>query len=160
MINNFQNGNRYLSNFWYTPVVNLYDNDGVTYRSVEHAYQAAKSADWSDRIEIANIQSPYEVKKAGKSLVLRSNWESIKYAIMLSLVRNKFDNNPILRENLINTYPEELIEGNHWHDNIWGICYCDLCSERRSYDLIIAYNMLGKILMHVRFEHRIKKGII
>lgn len=42
------------------------------------------------------------------------------------------------------TGDQELVEGNHWHDNIWGNCVCDRCVN------IVGQNWLGQILMQVR----------
>ena len=41
----------------------------------------------------------------------------------------------------------ELIEGNTWHDNYWGVCSCSKCNGRGK-------NRLGKLLMKVREELR------
>ena len=45
---------------------------------------------------------------------------------------------PELREKLLATGDEELIEGNWWNDKFWGVCKGEGC------------NMLGLILMEVR----------
>ena len=45
---------------------------------------------------------------------------------------------------LLLTGGAELIEGNHWHDNFWGICTCDKCWDKRQ------ENQLGKLLMKIR----------
>ena len=55
---------------------------------------------------------------------------------------------PELREKLLATGNEELVEGNTWHDNIWGNCSCDCCKK------IEGQNKLGKLLMQVREEIR------
>src|SRR5215216_5201177 len=158
MISEFQGINRYLSNFWYSPTRNTFDNDSIVYRSAEHAFQAAKSSDWSDRIEIANIQSPYDAKKAGRLLTLRPRWEQIKGGVMLAVVRSKFDLNPLLMQNLMETYPQKLIEGNDWHDNTWGICDCSECVINRREGWDVGRNLLGRILQHIRFENLLKLG--
>ena len=50
---------------------------------------------------------------------------------------------PDLKRMLIETGDEELIEGNNWHDNFFGSCYCDRCGNKGE-------NNLGKILMKIR----------
>lgn len=56
----------------------------------------------------------------------------------------KFKQNISLKELLLETNDCYLIEGNYWHDNIWGICYCKKCEN------IKGENRLGKLLMKIR----------
>lgn len=49
---------------------------------------------------------------------------------------------PELKEMLLATGDEELVEGNYWHDTIWGVC--DGVGE----------NHLGKMLMEIREDLR------
>lgn len=72
---------------------------------------------------------------------------------MLRIVRSKFNSNPEIAEKLIATYPETLVEGNHWHDNTWGDCSCARCRD------IPGKNLLGQILMTVRDELRTAAGL-
>lgn len=50
----------------------------------------------------------------------------------------------ILKKKLLETGDAELIEGNYWHDNTWGQCYCPRCKNK------IGENHLGKLLMKIR----------
>jgi len=135
VITQFQNEYRFLSNFWYMP-------DGLT---VEHWYQAAKTNDKEWKHKILNTSSPGQAKKLGRQVPLRRDWEDVKLSVMEQLLRLKFSF-PELRQHLIDTYPAELIEGNFWHDNGWGDCYCDKCKY------INGKNNLGKLLMKIRDE--------
>ena len=56
----------------------------------------------------------------------------------------KFEQGVELRVLLLATGDAELVEGNSWHDNDWGDCWCDRCVE------VLGANMLGVILMEVR----------
>jgi len=47
---------------------------------------------------------------------------------------------------LLATLDAELIEGNAWHDNFWGDCFCEKCRD------IEGLNVLGNILMRIREE--------
>lgn len=132
----FQGKYRFLSNF-YPALVKL---NGTDYRTVEHAFQAAKSMKVRDRAKIINAQSPGEAKRLGRTFVLRADWEKIKVATMQKLVLEKFTRHPQLKEKLLATGDAELIEGNWWHDTFWGVCN----GEGR--------NELGKILMKVRTQ--------
>lgn len=125
---------RFLSNF-YTCIVHY---DGIIYPSSEHAYQAAKTTDFALREVIAKMDTPGKTKQAGKRLTLREGWDTMKFNIMSEIVLIKFATNANLRQFLIETGDAELIEGNTWGDQYWGVCNG------------IGENNLGKILMHVR----------
>ena len=47
------------------------------------------------------------------------------------------------KKQLLETGDEELIEGNRWHDNVFGSCFCPKCGDK-------GQNMLGKLLMELR----------
>ena len=56
-------------------------------------------------------------------------------------------------EQLLFTEGFDLVEGNHWHDNIWGDCSCNKCNGTKG------TNYLGKILMTVREENKMVDAI-
>src|SRR6266568_5643057 len=114
-IDKFQGRYRFLSNFWITPIVFGVD----IYKSVEHAYQAAKTNILSERELIQNARTPGEAKRMGKTVTLRPDWEHVKTKVMHDLVLQKFSGDP-LRAQLLATDNAELIEGNTWHDNFLG----------------------------------------
>lgn len=136
MINQFQGHYRFLSNFWPAEVV----FEGHTYPSVEHAYVAAKTLSHTERFTFMDPAiRPGDVKRMGRKLHLREDWEEVKLGIMEDLVRQKFSKSP-LKEMLLMTGDQELIEGNTWGDTFWGVCRGK------------GQNHLGKILMKVRGE--------
>jgi len=141
MINRFTNNFEFLSNFYICPFVY---ND-KKYLTIEHAYQSFKSLNESEQEWVRLAPTASLAKSFGRKVKKRTDWDNIKYNLMLKLVRIKFKNNN-LKKLLINTGNEELIEGNYWHDNIWGDCNCDKCKN------INGQNWLGKILMQVRNE--------
>lgn len=143
-IEQFQNQFRWLSNFWFCPV----KFDGIEYPTVEHAYQASKCLNSTDRQRISELESPGQVKRFGKNVKLRNDWEQVKVSIMKDLLREKFKNS-YLRQKLIATRDSVIEEGNYWHDKFWGIC------PPGSGD---GQNILGKLIMEVREE--IKKEAI
>ena len=67
---------------------------------------------------------------------------------MRKLVKIKFTSNSDLKNMLLETEEKELVEGNIWHDNTWGNCYCNRCKN------VKGKNLLGKILMDIRDEMR------
>lgn len=133
-IRRFYERYRFLSNFHPAPVV----YDGYEYDSTEHAFVAAKTLDPEERAKIRAIKKPGAAKRAGRKLKLRDDWEDVKVNIMAELVLQKFARHPKLRDMLLETGDEELVEGNTWHDYFWGVCNGK------------GKNMLGKILMRVR----------
>lgn len=137
MIDSFKGGDYdFLSNFHYVPVY----LEGFLYRSVEHAYVAAKTEDIELRKQIAVCSSPGLVKKMGRSLTLRRDWDSIRIPVMRGLIRQKFSpfDHHDLAMKLIETFPHELVEGNWWGDKFWGVCKGE------------GENNLGKLLMNRR----------
>lgn len=137
-INKFAGEFHFLSNFH--PSYILYD--GIVWRNAEAPYQAMKTEDINQRLNIAEFEKPGEAKKYGRLLTLREDWDDIKLEIMEDVVRCKFGQNALLREMLLATENLELIEGNTWGDKYWGVCDGE------------GENHLGKILMKVRDEFR------
>lgn len=115
--------------------------DGRIYQNSEAAFQSAKSLDPAVRDTFSDM-SGVIAKRAGKRLMLRSDWEDVKDGIMEEIVRAKFLQNPDLRQKLIDTGDMELTEGNSWHDTYWGV---DVRTGRGE-------NHLGIILMRIRAE--------
>ena len=137
-IDSFQGPYRFLSNFWPAEIV----FEDVTYPSVEHAYQAAKTLDIGERKRIANLPTASEAKKEGRKLTKRADWEQVKFHVMEECVRYKFTHHAELKAQLLATGQAELIEGNDWGDKIWGVYQGE------------GENRLGKILMKIREELR------
>ena len=139
MIDSFHGKYRFLSNFW--PAQVKYDGD--TYFSVECAYQAAKSekTDLQYRAALKDCLNSRIAKRLGKKAKIRIGWNDMKLGVMEDLVRQKFQH-PTLREQLLATGDEELVECNSWKDCYWGIYKG------------VGENHLGKILMMVREEVR------
>jgi ribA/ribD-fused uncharacterized protein len=135
MIDRFEGSFRWLSNFYTCDV----PYEGIVYPSAEHAYVAAKTTDTHMRVKIAAIETPALVKKFGRTIALRDDWEAIKLQEMRIIVHSKFTHNAWLADKLRNTAPHELVEGNWWGDRFWGR---DLAGY--------GSNHLGQILMEVR----------
>src|SRR5271157_4592747 len=75
----------------------------ITYRSVEHAYQAAKFKDVDTKKRIADALTVRDARQIGRNGTIREDWESVKYIVMESLVRQKFTTNDILSDRLAKT---------------------------------------------------------
>lgn len=137
-IDSFQGPYRFLSNFYPADV----EFEGITYPTVEHAYQSAKTLDMNERRRIAQIAAPGDAKRAGRALPLRPDWEQVKFDVMEQCVRYKFAHHTYLASQLLATGDAYLEEGNTWGDQIWGVYQGK------------GANHLGLILMKIRDELR------
>ncbi len=144
MINKFDGPFAFLSNFYHSPII----YEGLEYPTVEHAFQAAKTLDIDERRYIAVLPTPGAAKRAGRNVHLRKDWEDIKIDVMRECLKEKFKD-PELFASLLATGDRELIEGNCWHDNFWGVCSCERSQGQ-------GQNHLGKLLMELRTELRLK----
>lgn len=127
---------RFLSNFWSVAVV----LDGVTYPSVENAYQAAKVHPTEREPFVAC--SAAVAKARGRAVRLAADWEEVKVEIMSDLLAQKFAPSTPLARMLLDTGDARLIEGNTWGDTFWGMCRGE------------GQNMLGQLLMARRDDLR------
>lgn len=124
---------RFLSNFYETPIV----YEGITYPSVENAYQAAKTIKLEERQKFTSISSK-EAKSLGKKITLREDWDVIKLQVMWNLLYEKFTRNRKLYSALVLTGKAHIEETNWWGDKFWGTCKGE------------GENHLGKLLMQLR----------
>lgn len=130
---------RFLSNFYSCTII----MHGETYRSTEHAYQAAKAADENRHLFRAAGVTASESKKLGKqySKYTPEVWDAVKVGIMAALLARKFaSGTPLtpLAQKLLDTGDAVLVEGNYWGDVFWGVCNGK------------GENWLGKLLMERR----------
>ena len=142
-INSFSGEFEFLSNFYPSPIIVA----GESFPTVEHCFQAFKAEHKEDFIRIQTAAVPGLAKRIGRSVEMRPDWENIKIDVMRSALEKKFAI-PELREKLLATGNEPLIEGNWWHDNTYGDCKCDKCAVK------LGRNLLGKLLMDLRTRIR------
>ncbi|MFH1216476.1 MAG: NADAR domain-containing protein [Pseudomonadota bacterium] len=158
--------------FKYTPLSNFHlipiQWKGVMFPSVEHAYQMSKfyanvskklpsnvvkklAAKFEnlvpDLFEIfkSSSRKPSEIKRIANDLaklgLVRADWDAVRVEIMIELLLKKFSHQK-MKNYLIQTEPQYLVEGNDWEDTFWGAC-----PER---DKLRGRNVLGLILMNIR----------
>ena len=125
------------------------DIEGTYWPTVEHYYQGQKfvgSPDAPITPLIFAAPTPEEAAALGRcpSRRLRPDWELVKTQVMRRAVFKKFITHPDIREILLITGDEMLIE-NSPTDYFWG-CGANHTGE----------NHLGKILMSVRAEIRLQ----
>lgn len=137
-IDGFKDEYGFLSNFH--PAWVYYE--GREYGCVEAAYQAAKMTDPLLRIKY-ELMTGAQAKKASMGLELPYDWFTRNRLIMFDLLVQKFAA-PEMHDLLQKTGTRQLVEGNRWHDNYWGVCHCNKCMHG------ISHNHLGKMLMSIR----------
>ena len=127
---------RFLSNVF--PVQIRFE--GMSYPSVEHAFQAAKTTRPDERQYLRGCPTAAAAKQRGRQLSLRPDWEAMKLSVMDHLLRQKFTTHGGLWQQLKGTRPHPLIEESTWGDTFWGICKGQ------------GENHLGRLLMQIRDE--------
>lgn len=118
--------------------------DGYLYTSLEEAYQTAKFLKSAPEIaeEIKKSHSAHEAQKiafANKDKV-RSDWQEVKLTIMEELLRKKLQQNPYVKQKLLQTKDYIIVEDSP-KDNFWG------WGKDRTGE-----NHLGKLWMKLRDE--------
>lgn len=135
-INNFRGEYAFLSNFYV-------EADGFT---IEHYFQADKTDSEVWKTRIMEAKTPTEAKRLGRRTPMIREWDygaNLRLSSMRFRVWEKFKD-PVLRQKLLDTQDEELVEGNTWGDRYWGV---DIRTG-------IGENWLGKILMETRMKIR------
>ena len=126
------------------------DYEGNTFTNAEAMFQSYKTRDPKIRKEF----STYGPKKAiyiGNGVERRPDWdEDFAYNVMFYVVYQKFAQNPILRSKLIATSGMQLINGNTWDDDYWGVCPTKVPVEGKEVEILSGQNQLGLILERVR----------
>jgi ribA/ribD-fused uncharacterized protein len=128
-------GHPYLAND-YPAVITL--EEGV-FPTIAHAYWALATANLDARSRIASAATAYDAERIAQGGPLRPDWNVVRLAVMLRLVREKFRQHPDLAAQLIATGDGRLINGVDF-SKYWG----DYRGSGR--------NWLGRILEMVRTE--------
>lgn len=117
-----------------------FELDGEYWPTTEHYFQSQKFPETEHCDQIRQAKTPKNAAKMGRerSRPLRKDWEQVKDDIMRKAVLRKFENHAEIREILLATGDEEIVE-NAPGDYYWG------CGKDGS-----GKNMLGQILMEVR----------
>lgn len=133
VITSFTDENRWLSNFFPSPIyIQLFGVDR-NFATGEHYYQALKAHamsmtedndynaidDYINGIETAETAG--KAKRLGqKADIDVEKWNRIAFHYMLEVQKQKYSQNFELAVKLINTGNTEFVEGNSWGDKIWG----------------------------------------
>lgn len=128
----------WLSNFYHTKETQ-FTIKGVSFNSVEQAYQSYKAANPKVFNYVYAGYTPSECKRRGRRAVITDNWDLKKIPIMSMCVLAKFEQNEYLKNKLLETGNELLVEYTTWNDSYWGV--------NQKY---VGDNNLGKIIMTTR----------
>ena len=95
--------------------------DGFWWKTTEHYFQAQKFVGTHHLEEIQQAKSPKQAATMGRDRKrpLRKDWEDVKDDLMRKAVLKKFETHPEIREVLLSTGDEEIIE-NAPGDYYWG----------------------------------------
>jgi len=107
---------------------------------VEAPYQAMKTFDKAEQDVIWQASGSNEARLLGQKVTLRPDWDTARDVVMKECLVAKFLQHKDIRDQLLATGDEELIEDSPI-DYYWG------CGKDGS-----GKNMLGKLLMEVREE--------
>jgi ribA/ribD-fused uncharacterized protein len=149
MITEFRGEHARWSNFHDKPVI--YKNH--TFRNRESAYQWSKFEHSLDaliaqeRIKFFNATGR-EAKLLSKKLnaYKRPDWHKVNFGVMAEVIHAYCIQNKDERNALILTYPQQMTEGNNWHDTFWGVCNGQCLRPHAP----IGENWLGRLLMAER----------
>ncbi len=117
-----------------------FELDGKYWKTSEHYFQAMKFEGTEYEDKVREARSPKQAATLGRrrDFPLRKDWEKVKDDVMRKAVLKKFETHEDIRETLLDTDDEELVE-NAPGDYYWGI------GKDGS-----GKNMLGITLMKVR----------
>jgi len=136
----------FLSNFDITPF--FVPQLDVDVASGEHAFNALKTTDASERADVLAAPNQGQSKSRGRRVTLRPDWDAgVRVWAMQRVITAKFLR-PDLRQRLDATGSLQLVETNLWHDQFWGSCYCPRHTQTPG------QNMLGELLMAIRAHNR------
>jgi N-glycosidase YbiA len=117
-----------------------FELDGKYWKTSEHYFQAMKFAGTDYETKVREARSPKDAAELGRrrDWPLRKDWENIKDDVMRHAVLKKFQTHIELKELLLSTGEEDIIE-NAPSDYYWG------CGKDGT-----GLNKLGTILKEVR----------
>ena len=131
---------REFSNFAPFPI----ELDGKRWPTTEHYYQAHKFTDLELQAKICKAPKPIAAKKLAdlRRGSIRPDWDTVKDEVMYRAVRCKFEQHSELRDLLLATGDEDIVEAAP-NDYYWGV-------GREG----TGQNKLGRIIERIRAELR------
>lgn len=149
-----EEGTRWLSNFWPSPVRATFFGRNEVWPSAENLYQAAKLpyTNLSEEEQKAIFEemltiTPGQSKKRAAEFELNEAWLEDRFEIMEAIVCHRFMTNEEDYNKLADIDGVSIQEGNTWGDTFWGV---DLETGEGE-------NTLGYILMDLAGELYIER---
>lgn len=139
--------------FYNGPFSNWFYSDfymyGRRFYTSEHAFMWSKALTFGDTKAadmILDTVSPEIAKSIGRQVVYYDDvyWSSIRYQVMLNVLRYKFSN-PIMRDVLMKYRHLEIVEASPY-DLVWGIGFAENDPRALDKDQWEGQNLLGKAL--------------
>lgn len=146
----FQSEYAYLSNFF--PCEIRFKD--MVFGSSEQLYQYERACFANDAYcmnDILAATTPQAAKRAGYRVGNSPGWDRVKIDKMAEIVALKFNQNPVLKNEILKTGEANLIEASH--DTFWGAGFTLNAKKLREGNWH-GHNHLGKILVNYRFEVR------
>jgi ribA/ribD-fused uncharacterized protein len=92
----------------------------TTFPNSEALFHAYKDPNNQRYIQsLAESESPRDAKSQGRKCLLRSDWEHVKYTVMIEVLTDKATSNPHVRTALVTTGIQPMYEHTD-RDNVWG----------------------------------------
>ena len=132
-----------------------FEIDGKTFPTSEHYFMYAKAMRFDSEGPVTYEKlvsvSPAEAKKLGRQVRFfdAGVWNEIDQDIMYTACLEKFSQNPELREQLLATCDDIIVECSP-RDRKWGIGMGKNNPDAQNPDKWRGRNLLGKVLMRVR----------
>lgn len=146
----FQTEHAYLSNFFPCPIK---CND-IVFRSSEQLNQYERACfvkDFNSANEVLTAITPQNAKRATSRIQNSPDWDQVKLDKMKTIIDMKFNQNPVLKAEILKTGEVNLIEATV--DSFWG-AGLPLNSKKLREGHWRGHNHLGKLLMNYRYEVR------
>lgn len=125
--------NNFLSTFSFHSII----VNGITFRTVEAAYQAHKDFSNTEYVNNLKLCSGRAAKVVSRSIQLPDDWSLKKVDVMYTVIKLKFEQHPDIKEILLRTGLRPFVK----------------VSKYKSFWSITGENMMGKILERIRLEY-------
>jgi ribA/ribD-fused uncharacterized protein len=110
----------FLSNFYRGEPIAEEDH-GYLWPTGEHMFAAYKARGRKDFQRILLAADPGDAKAIGREIMLRGDWEEVKYDVMRWVLALKFTLARPEGQMLLDTGDRLLVEGTWWGDRVWGV---------------------------------------
>lgn len=117
--------------------------EGKKFKSVQHALECSRLSNKLIHDLVAESRDPILAKGTVDFNDLAAECE-LNYDYLLKCTAEKFAENSVLAEMLVETYPKQLIFGTVDHDNVGRVCFCNKCKDKPF------QNLIGRALMEQR----------